>query len=759
MLIAKPPAATCVRAPAISAGLLLPSCLLALVSAAPMTAQIGQNLLTNGDFEGGTSAGWSAVAGTTSVAPYGAADVPGAAVAFAVGGGNLMLRDGGSAVVEQIVTPVIPAGASLRLSGLCGGGQDDDARLVARFLTPAGVQVGLAVTDYATHTQRNGEVVLLYREVTVQVPAAATRIAVRIEFRDFGCCGGPRGCVDNVSAELVVGSTVPAPWPHATELLANAGFEGGWQGTSPLTLLDPRGWEGASGSTVVKAYSNSDPTVPGGLVSCRVDGAAPNPSCLGGASGNLLSHDGGATLRQRIDLRGNTPQFAGGSVALRMSAVLGGIDGEPDTAQVDFRLLAVNGTVLRQGLLAPVTAAERNYERVLLRREEELTVAQGTAFLEVSVTFLDFGCCGGSRGLVDNVSAMLTTPTQTAPVPTNVNLLANDSFEAGSVPGSPLQLLHPRGWRGAGAAVCTVVNYGAPGSPSAAFASANGLGAALIGHGGASHLVQIVDLRGSAATIGAGRLAVTPSAWLGGRGGEPDHAEVRLRFVDAQSVSVGLPVVLPPVTVSERLGATALVQRIGPATVVPATAGFAIVELVFTDFGCCGGAQGLADDIRLVAFDPTLQPTASPYPGTGGDLVVMTGVNGLPRTGPGHYVKTALAGDVLRTVAGSPNGGLDGAPMVLGVNVIPTGVPIVPQLPGLVLDVPSAIGIFNGLGGGAVGPLLIPLSQGGNVWNQLVPPGFQGFSLRIQALALQWNGQVSSNGLFFGSDGHEVRLQ
>ena len=183
----------------------IPFAALAAVAMAPFAgAQIGQNLLANASFESGSLSPWNVVAGSVAVASYGTAPLPGAGVANTVLGGNRLLRDNGGGAVEQIVTPTsIPAGASLFVDGYFGGGTEDDSRVVVRFLDANNAQLGIHAGGYATEAQRNYEAVLLYRSLVVPVPVGTVHVAVRIEFRNFYCCGGAQGAADNLTAELV----------------------------------------------------------------------------------------------------------------------------------------------------------------------------------------------------------------------------------------------------------------------------------------------------------------------------------------------------------------------------------------------------------------------------------------------------------------------------------------------------------------------------------------------------------------------------
>ncbi|MBK8096554.1 MAG: hypothetical protein IPK26_05570 [Planctomycetes bacterium] len=732
---------------------------LAATAAVLTGAQVAsaQNLLTNGGFSTGTLTPWSMVSGSAAVTAYGANGMPAPAVGTVIGGGFQLLGDVGNGAIEQVVTPTaVPANASLVIEGYLGGGGDDNARMVVRFLTANGTQLAFLAQPFVTPVERNFEAVLLHRRYVLPWPPAATSVAVRIEFQAIGCCNGNFGAADEISATIVTGSTVPAPLPLNTELLTNPGFEAGWDGRSPLSLTIG-GWEGAGGSqSYLRPYSNSAAQVPNGIVSCIVGGARPNPSCGAGAAGNLLGHLGSTALRQRLDVRGNTPQFASGQVSLRVAALLGGDLNEGDTAQVDFACFR-GSTQLASDTIGPVSAADRNFETVVGQREREIVIPAGTEYIDVRLVFVDLNCCNGARALADNLSAMLVPTTPPTPVPLDVNLVRNASFETGSLAGSPLELTNARGWSGQGPSRCWAVPFGSAQTPPATFAAARGLGAQVLRDGGAAVLRQSVDLSGSRTLIDNNRMAMQASAWLGGDGGEADTAHVLISFLSLAN-TVLFQTMLPPVTAAQRNNQTTMLLRESPVIMVPPTTVRAVVELVFTDYNCCNGSRGLADDVRLVAFDITQQSGASPFPGTGGDIVLMTGIDEAPRTGFGEYIKTAGPGDVLRTVTGSPNGTLNGSPMILAVQLFSSNGPApVPPFPGLALDPFSSIGIFNGLGGGPAGPLLIPFSQGGNVWNQLIPSGFPRTSMRIQALCLPTSSSPSPYG-FWGSEGHEIRL-
>jgi len=359
-----------------------------LASLAATATSQGPNLLQNSSFETGSLAPWTVVSGSVVIAPYGIPNIPDQPVAAATGGGGLLLRDGGSGIVEQVLAPSIPPGASLVVEGYLGGGANDWTRLVVIARDAAGNQLDQRASDFVTDRQRNGEAVHLRRRVVMPTNALTASFAVRIEFANQ-CCSVVAATADLVSASLVVGSTVPPPASVGVELLQNTGFESGWVAGSPISL-DGSAWEGNGGNaTAVIPYSNSNPNVPDGNVSCVISGASPAPSCTGGAAGNLAMPTGSdCSLVQTIDLRGSTTSFAGGALSARLTAFLGGIQAQGDTARVELRFRNALGTVLQTSQVGPVSNAARNLETVLLRRTTDVVVPAGTAFADVVAALL-----------------------------------------------------------------------------------------------------------------------------------------------------------------------------------------------------------------------------------------------------------------------------------------------------------------------------------------------------------------------------------
>lgn len=135
------------------------------------------------------------------------------------------------------------------------------------------------------------------------------------------------------------------------------------------------------------------------------------------------------------------------------------------------------------------------------------------------------------------------------------------------------------------------------------------------------------------------------------------------------------------------------------------------------------------------------------YPGSGEDLELATGVNGMASVGPGADVKYASAGNLLVARYASPGSGFAGGLGVLLGELFVTGAPptngIFPEL-----HLAAGFALLHG-------PVL--LSAGGANWTVTVPPAVPiGLSLMLQPLALSGSAR---NGVFAAADAHEIRLQ
>jgi hypothetical protein len=576
----------------------LPLAALVLASASqPLSAQ---NLLSNPSFENGL-AGWTLVSGSVTTVSYGSVDVPTTQVGNVIGGGGQLLRDsaGNLSVVEQIVqVGPLGAGTRVRARGFFGGngGSGDQSRLVVRFLNAAGGEISIVSLPYVSTVARNSETVLMLREEVIQPPPGTDRIAARIEMQDLNCCA-EFAIADNISLELTSAAVIPNPLPLQTELLVNPSFELGWSSTSPLTLVNAQGWEGVSGTTTTLLYSPASSIAPSNTVS----------TVIGGGSRLLVQGAGNSGIKQRLDVRGNASQIATG-LEFELSAYLGGGGGSGDNTRVE--VLFLDADFLPVGAaaptLGPVTAANRNLETVVMRRELRSLLPSSTSYIDISVLMTDLNCCN-SNALADKLSAKLRLPSAVAKLQLNTNLIRNGGFEQGDLPGSPLQLNDPNSWIGVASGSVTVDSYGLSNglTPSVAFASANGLGGLCARGSANAKLQKSFSLVGYEQAIQQGRLFLDASAWLGGFGSTNDDAGVAIRFASATGAQIDLPELLGPVTALDRANQTTLLLRASTRQVPQLAVSFT-VELEFRDLQCCTN-WALADEISVSLRD-TAQP-------------------------------------------------------------------------------------------------------------------------------------------------------
>jgi hypothetical protein len=579
----------------------LRSCILAtfpLLLVGALQPLHAQNLLLNESFENALT-GWNIVSGSATTVSYGTADVPSAQVANWIGGGGQLLRDGNGlgCAVEQIIA-VGPLGANtrVRVSGYFGGtgGVPDQARMVVRFLNSSASELSRVDLPYVSVAARNSETVLMLREALLAPHTGTESIAVLIEMQNLLNAPG-WASVDKLSLELTTDSLTPPPLPLMTELLVNSNFDQGWSASSPLTLVDRQGWEGTSGQTVTRAYSDADPNVPATVVSTII-GGGPRLATQASLSSGLM---------QRLDIRGNAAQ--GSQLELQLSAYLGGLGQSADRARVQAVFLGENfapvGSVVHVG---SVTEANRHLESVVLRCEARAAVPSDARYIDISLE-LENWINGPITALADKLSAQLRTPSAVQRVQLNTNMVANGGFEDGSLPGSVLQLNDANYWKGITGEPAPVVPYGLTNgtTPSTGFATSNSLGGLCLRALGNKRLAKMFSLAGYDTAINQGRLHVDASAWLGGHSTVPDDARVHVRFLNSQGGQVGVPVTLGPVTPAHRNNLTTLLPRSSSAQLLPTTATLA-VEVEYQDLW--GGVDwALADNIEVSLRD-TAQP-------------------------------------------------------------------------------------------------------------------------------------------------------
>lgn len=149
---------------------------------------------------------------------------------------------------------------------------------------------------------------------------------------------------------------------------------------------------------------------------------------------------------------------------------------------------------------------------------------------------------------------------------------------------------------------------------------------------------------------------------------------------------------------------------------------------------------------------PRLEMSLIPYPGSGEDLALTTGINGLPN---GQALKSAAVGAVLSVGIASPMGTYVGDAPILVAQFFTPAAPLVSPFgfPEVHLDpfaIPGPFVVFDGNATSTtIGPTGLALTLGA------VPPGLTGLRLILQAICVDG---TSANGFFAITDGHELRL-
>ncbi|MCA8963875.1 MAG: DUF839 domain-containing protein [Planctomycetes bacterium] len=148
--------------------------------------------------------------------------------------------------------------------------------------------------------------------------------------------------------------------------------------------------------------------------------------------------------------------------------------------------------------------------------------------------------------------------------------------------------------------------------------------------------------------------------------------------------------------------------------------------------------------------DATWAFETRPYPGSDLDLTLSTGVNAMPRTGPGEFVKSAYSQDVVNINVNSENNTYTGRPFAVLLQAFGTSSGTVPFLPPLWMSPYFPIIAFVG---GPAGQFTAVLPYGGSNTAVQVPSFLSGISVMTQGIV------VAQNGSLVLTDGHEVVLR
>lgn len=704
---------------------------LAILLAAAINAQqpLNTQLLVDPGFESGSLAAWPAVQGSGSsvVDFYGGTLVP-FSVGQAVGGGVYFLRATSLTAVRRVQTidlqgnaMAIDAGQlDIEIAADLGGvlADNDEASFIVRFINAFGQETSSETVGPVTPANRNFETRYVNRRLRSQIPNG-TR-SVEAECR-LGSASSPFSAfLDNASIVLR-GHQPPQPVVYGAELLQNGGFESG----------DWAPWIISTAGFGIDIY-----------------GGAGGPSFAHGQQVGGGTYFLDATVNaqvfasQRIDLRGNASDVDAGILEVVLDGQFGGRVGDSDTAVLKCSFLGALGQTIAVTSVGGVSLFERYNETVSLRRSGVAPVPPGCRTLAIEVGLLVTGN-GANAALADNLSAVVRLRNAPSLVPYGTELLANPSFELPQTydPASA------SGWRVTDPYVRLDL-YGNAGMPPSSLAQAIGGGSRLgmaNDDGGFAELEQRIDLSGNVQDVDSGIVSVQLGGWFGGRGSDPDQAELAVAFITALG-QVMSEFVIGNVTAADRGNVTTLLFRQGSSAVPVGTRSIA-VRVRLRAIGP-GNSAGLVDLVSCMLSNNAMGGAA--YPGTGEDLHLFTGINANPTGGFANEIKFAQGLDTLGVRMDSFSGVFDGSLLFVVADVFNTGSPVPGALPGIAIGSPISFLVYG------LGPVWQVLQPAGSSYAFVIPPATPGLSIRLQGVVFSTS---AANSLYASTNAHEIRLQ
>ena len=192
--------------------------------------------------------------------------------------------------------------------------------------------------------------------------------------------------------------------PSAGNLLQNGDAEAG-AGTTGNDVVPPPGWS-TTGAFTAGRY-----------------GATGLPPAPAGGGSNLFTGGPGqpvSTATQTVNVSSSAAAIDAGQVRATLAALLGGWEGQEDSATVQATFLSVSGGAMGGVTIGPVTAGNRGGKSTLLPRSTSVPVAPGTRSIRVIITARR-SSGNYNDGYSDNVS--LTLGPGSAPPPSGSSAL------------------------------------------------------------------------------------------------------------------------------------------------------------------------------------------------------------------------------------------------------------------------------------------------------------------------------------------------
>lgn len=349
--------------------------------------------------------GWTTSGGFTAIM-YGApgfaaldesARISGGISFFAGGPGTTSSSATQKVDVSGAAVEVDAGGVSATLSGYLGGyeGQDDSGTVEAAFQDGSGAKLGSLAIGPVRSVERGNATRLLPKSATGAVPAGTRAITVTITTTRIAG-NYDDAYFDNLSLALVARTAPtpePTPAPTGPNLLRNPGAELGKASASADSVSVP-GWRTSGGLTVVPYGSGTHPSA---AESARAGGGK---NFFGGGRGAR------STARQAVSVSRLASSIDARRAKATLSALLGGWQGQADSASVSARFLDAGGRALGGVALGAVTAGQRGGATKLLRRSATVSVPAGTRSIEVVLTAVR-AAGRENDGYADNLSLVV----------------------------------------------------------------------------------------------------------------------------------------------------------------------------------------------------------------------------------------------------------------------------------------------------------------------------------------------------------------
>lgn len=383
----------------VTAGLLLGP-----TAAANGGAQLGVNLIVNGDAESADETGWT----SSGIEAFDDAGRGQSGTFFFWGGTSPIATATQEIDVGALATSIAAGDVRAALEGRLGGWstQADHAVVKVAELDGTGTVLDSFEIGPVTDTLRGNATTMLLRRVVDVLDPATRGLRVTLTATRFEGTNND-GSFDDLRLVLTDG---PPPITSGANLLVNGDAETGTGSTASAGSRVPvAGWE-TTGSLTIVQYGTGN--FPGDDEGVRVAGG---DDFFAGGPGSATS-----TAGQIVDVSAVGDRIDAGDVQATVSALIGGFSTQEDRGQVDAIYRDASGSEVGRQTLGPVTRSDRASQTRLESRSDTIVVPAGTRSIEVLLTATRFSGTAND-GYFDNVALVLDFAPATRTLTVQVN--------------------------------------------------------------------------------------------------------------------------------------------------------------------------------------------------------------------------------------------------------------------------------------------------------------------------------------------------